>query len=46
MQEKLDEYRWRILSVNSRRPHLAREFELTRDELEHLVAYISTLERP
>lgn len=46
MQEKLDQYRWRILSVNSRRPHIAREFELTRAELEHLVAYISTLQRP
>lgn len=46
MQEKIERYRWRILSLNARRPHIAQELDLTRAELDHLVAYISTLQRP
>lgn len=47
MSEKLDDYRRRVQSFKQRRPHRALDFdEVTREDLENLLAYIGTLERP
>jgi mono/diheme cytochrome c family protein len=46
MKDKLDDYRQRLFSLKQRRPHKAQDFELSYAEAEHLIAYISTLERP
>jgi hypothetical protein len=47
MSEKLDEYRQRVLTLKARRPHKALGLdEVSNDDLESLVAYIGTLERP
>lgn len=47
MSDKLDDYRPRILTLKERRPHKALDFDdVSRDDLEDLVAYIGSLERP
>ena len=47
MSEKLENYRQRMLTLKARRPHKALDLdELSRDDLEDLVAYIGSLERP
>jgi mono/diheme cytochrome c family protein len=47
MSEKLDEYRQRVLTLKGRRPHKVLGLdEVSNDDLESLVAYIGTLERP
>jgi hypothetical protein len=47
MSEKLDRYRPRVPTFKERRPHKALDFEdVSRDDLEDLLAYIGSLERP
>jgi cytochrome c len=47
MSEKLDDYRPRVQTFKQRRPHKALDFEeVSRDDLEDLLAYIGSLERP
>lgn|SRR5690606_3145351 len=47
MSEKLDRYRPRVQTFKQRRPHKALDFdEVSRDDLEDLLAYIGSLERP
>ena len=47
MSEKLENYRQRVQTFKQRRPHKALDFdEVSRDDLENLLAYIGTLERP
>lgn len=46
MQERLDDYRQRIWTFQERRPHKAQTFDVERADIEHLLAYIGTLERP
>ena len=47
MSEQLDDYRQRVQTFKDRRPHKALDFdEVSRDDLENLLAYIGTLERP
>lgn len=47
MNEKLDNYRQRILSFKERRPHKALDFtDVSRDDLDDLLAYIAGLSRP
>ncbi len=47
MNEKLDDYRQRIWTFKERRPHRAQEFDdVSREDIEDLLAYIATLERP
>lgn len=46
MSEKLDDYRQRVQTFKQRRPHKALDFdEVSREDLENLLAYIGTLER-
>jgi mono/diheme cytochrome c family protein len=47
MNEKLDNYRPRVQTFKERRPHKGLDFEeVSRDDLEDLLAYIGSLERP
>jgi mono/diheme cytochrome c family protein len=46
MNEKLDDYRERVLSLPDRLPHKGQELDVTKEELEAVLAYIATLERP
>lgn len=47
MSEKLDSYRPRVLTFKDRRPHKALDFDqVSRTDLDHLIAYIGSLERP
>jgi mono/diheme cytochrome c family protein len=46
MQERLDDYRQRIWTFQERRPHKAQTFDVERADIEHLIAYIGSLERP
>ena len=47
MSEKLEAYRQRVQTFKQRRPHRALDFDdLSRDDLENLLAYIGSLERP
>jgi mono/diheme cytochrome c family protein len=47
MSEKLENYRPRVLTFKERRPHKALDFdEVSRDDLDDLIAYIGSLERP
>ena len=47
MSEKLERYRPRVLTLKARRPHKSLDLDdVSNDDLEHLVAYIATLERP
>jgi hypothetical protein len=47
MSEKLDDYRPRLLTLEERRPHKALDLdEVSCADLEDLVAYIGSLERP
>lgn len=47
MHDKLDDYRQRIGTFKDRRPHKALDFDdVSSDDLDDLVAYIDSLERP
>jgi mono/diheme cytochrome c family protein len=46
MGEKLDDYRERVLSLPDRLPHKGQELEVTIEDLEAVLAYIASLERP
>ena len=46
MSEKPESYRERVLSVQERRPHIAQTLELKNEDLDDILAYILTLERP
>ena len=46
MSEKPGSYRERVLSVQERRPHRSMKFELKNEDLDDILAYILTLERP
>lgn len=47
MSEKLESYRQRVLTLKERRPHKALDLDqISSDDLEDLVAYIGSLERP
>jgi mono/diheme cytochrome c family protein len=46
MSEKIDDYRERLLSLPDRLPHKGQELEITLEELEAVLSYIRTLERP
>ena len=47
MSDKLDSYRPRVLTFKDRRPHKALDFDqVSRADLDHLIAYIGSLERP
>ena len=47
MSEKFDDYRQRVQTFKDRRPHKALDFdEVSRHDLEDLLAYIGGLERP
>lgn len=48
MRDKLDNYRQRLWSLKRRPPHTAYERlkDVSDDDIEHLLAYISDLERP
>ena len=47
MSDKLDDYRPRVLTLKERRPHKSLDLdEVSSDDLENLVAYIGSLERP
>jgi hypothetical protein len=46
MSDKLENYRPRVLTFKERRPHKALDFdEVSRDDLQDLIAYIGSLER-
>ena len=47
MSDKIDDYRQRLWTVTKRRPHIAYERldDVSIDDIEHLIAYISRLER-
>ncbi len=45
MAKKLERYEQRILTVTSRRPHIAQRFSVSEDDLERILAYIRTLKR-
>lgn len=48
MHDKLDNYRQRLWSLKKRPPHIAYERldKVSNDDIEHLIAYITELERP
>lgn len=46
MSEKPESYRERVLSVRDRRPHLAQDLDVKNEDLDDILAYILTLERP
>jgi mono/diheme cytochrome c family protein len=47
MSEQLERYRPRVLTLKARRPHKSLDLDdVSNDDLENLVAYIATLERP
>lgn len=46
MKDKLDDYRGRILSLNARPPHKGEDLDVPRRDLDDVLAYIATLERP
>ncbi|MGI9436772.1 MAG: c-type cytochrome [Geminicoccaceae bacterium] len=48
MHDKLDNYRQRLWTLKKRPPHTAYERldKVSNDDIEHLLAYISGLERP
>jgi hypothetical protein len=47
MSEKLDTYRPRVLTFKDRPAHEALDFDqVSRTDLDHLIAYIDSLERP
>lgn len=46
MKEKLGNYRGRILSLTGRPPHKGQDLDVSRQDLDDLLAYIATLERP
>jgi len=48
MSDKFDNYRQRLWSLKRRPPHTAYERlkDVSNDDIEHLLAYISDLERP
>ncbi len=46
MSEKPESYRERVLSVTDRRPHIAQDLDLKVEDLDDILAYILTLERP
>ncbi|MGH1479027.1 MAG: c-type cytochrome [Geminicoccales bacterium] len=48
MHDKLDNYRQRLWTLKKRPPHTAYErlSDVSEDDIEHLLAYISKLERP
>ena len=48
MSDKLDNYRQRLQSLKRRPPHTAYERlnDVSNDDIEHLLAYIGTLQRP
>ena len=47
MSDKLDNFRPRVQTLKERRPHKGLDFEVvSRDDLEGLLAYIGSLERP
>lgn len=46
MSEKPESYRERVLTFQQRRPHLSMKFDLKDPDVENILAYILTLERP
>lgn len=47
MSDQFDNYRQRVGTFKDRRPHIAQEFDdVTKDDIDHLLAYIGNLERP
>ncbi len=48
MHDKLDNYRQRLWTLKKRPPHIAYERleKVSNDDIEHLLAYITKLERP
>lgn len=47
MHDKLEDYRPRLQTFQDRRPHIAQQLdEVTRADIEHLLAYIGALSRP
>jgi len=47
MSDQLDRYRQRVGTFKDRRPHKALDFDqISKDDIDHLLAYIASLERP